>query len=111
MENVRLLVYGIFFFAAIVFSLLLNGLLLKFSQTLGIRNSKGAIVRWSEQSKPSIGGISFYVMFLLTITGYTFIYGNPPILKNHQFLGIILSCTLVFLMGLADDAYNTRPWL
>ena len=112
MESSKFLVYLVFFVVTIIFSFLLNGLLLKFSKTLGIRNTKETVIRWSEQSKPSIGGISFYVIFLLSITSYSFIFGNSTsVLDNNQFLGIVASCTVAFLMGLADDAYNTRPFL
>ncbi len=111
MEHTRILTYGFFFIATIVFSVLLNGLLLKFSQTLGIRNAKGPFIRWSEESKPSLGGISFYVIFLLSIIGYSFIGSESPIMGNHQFLGIVMACSVAFLMGLADDAYNTKPLL
>ncbi len=111
MESTQIFAYGIFFVIAVIFSIMLNGLLLKFSKTLGIRNLNDSIIRWSEQSKPSLGGISFYVIFLLSITSYSFIFGNSFILANNQFLGIVVSCTIAFLMGLADDAYNTKPFL
>ncbi|MBL7892844.1 MAG: undecaprenyl/decaprenyl-phosphate alpha-N-acetylglucosaminyl 1-phosphate transferase [Bacteroidia bacterium] len=111
MENTRLLSYILFFVLITVFSVLLNGLLLKFSKTLGIRNEKDTIVRWNTQAKPSVGGISFYVAFLLSISGFSFFYGNVSIIGNQQFLGMLASCTVAFLMGLADDAYNTKPLL
>jgi UDP-GlcNAc:undecaprenyl-phosphate GlcNAc-1-phosphate transferase len=107
----RSLIYSVFFIIAVLFSVMLNGLLLKFSKTLGMRNSNDAIIRWSEHSKPSLGGISFYVIFLLSITSYSFIFGYSSVLGNNQFLGIVVSCTIAFLMGLADDAYNTKPFL
>ncbi len=111
MFGIRLLTYFSFFLIAVLFSVLLNGLLLKFSKTLGIRNSNDTVIRWSEHSKPSLGGISFYLVFLLSITSYSFIFGSASILENNQFLGIVTSCTIAFLMGLADDAYNTKPFL
>src|ERR1035438_6016430 len=111
MPEIRLLTYLAFFIIAILFSVLLNGLLLKFSKTLGIRNSGDAVIRWSDHSKPSLGGFSFYLVFLLSITGYSFIFGSTSVLGNNQFLGIVSSCTIAFLMGLADDAYNTKPFL
>jgi len=110
MDSSRTLTYFIFFFISVLFSVMLNGLLLKFSKTLGMRNTNDAIIRWSEESKPSLGGISFYVIFLLSITSYSFIFNNSAILGNNEFLGIVVSCTIAFLMGLADDAYNTRPF-
>lgn len=60
---------GIFYFGfftlATVFSILINGLLLKFSRTLGDRDEQNRnVVRWSSQIKPSIGGFSFTSYFL-----------------------------------------------
>lgn len=111
MEFTRLFAYLLFFAITAVFSILLNGLFLKFSKSLGIRHVNDTILRWSPESKPSLGGISFYVIFLLSITSYSLFFGNSAILGNNDFLGMVASCTIAFLMGLADDAYNTKPLL
>ena len=105
-----ILTYLIFLLGSIGFSLVLNKILLKFASNLGIRGTHESLVRWSAQSKPAVGGISFYVIFLLSITILPFVLGMP-ILRDEKFLGIVIACTLAFLMGLADDAYNTKPML
>jgi UDP-GlcNAc:undecaprenyl-phosphate GlcNAc-1-phosphate transferase len=56
--------YLIFFSGALIISLVVNLLLLKFSQNLGIRNKNDVTVRWSSTSKPSLGGISLFLGFL-----------------------------------------------
>lgn len=99
-----------FFSASVLFSVLLNGLLLNFAKTLGIRNNTEGIIRWSSQAKPALGGISFYLIFLFSIIIYSIFYGNH-VWANKQVLGILVSCTIGFIVGLADDAYNTRPVL
>ena len=109
--NFPFIAYVLFFAAALGFSLILNGILLKFVKTLGIRNQTDTIIRWNIHSKPAMGGISFYVIFLLSIIFYTIFWGSESLIKNKQMLGIIISCTIGFLMGLADDAYNTKPLL
>ncbi|MDQ3193124.1 MAG: undecaprenyl/decaprenyl-phosphate alpha-N-acetylglucosaminyl 1-phosphate transferase [Bacteroidota bacterium] len=109
-KNYYLLVYSVFFAGTFLFSFLINGLFLKFAGTLGIRDTNETVIRWSSQSKPSIGGISFYIVFLLSIVAH-FIIFEPEKEFNLQFLGIISSVTLAFLIGLADDAYNTQPFL
>jgi UDP-GlcNAc:undecaprenyl-phosphate GlcNAc-1-phosphate transferase len=86
-------------------------LFLKFSSNLGTRNSSENIIRWSSQSKPSIGGISFFIVFLLSIIFYPILFGQQGLFFNTQLLGIISASTLAFIMGLSDDAYNTRPLL
>ena len=41
--------------------------MLRFVKTLGIRNEKETVIRWSSQAKPAIGGLTFYIVFLLSI--------------------------------------------
>jgi UDP-GlcNAc:undecaprenyl-phosphate GlcNAc-1-phosphate transferase len=105
------LIYTLYFIGTIVLSFLINGIFLKFASTLGIRNSSETIIRWSSTSKPSLGGISFYLIFLLSIICYSIFFKEPDILLNKRLLGLLAACTLAFLMGLSDDAYNTRPLL
>jgi UDP-GlcNAc:undecaprenyl-phosphate GlcNAc-1-phosphate transferase len=105
------LIYTSYFIGTVVLSFLINGIFLKFASTLGIRNSSETIIRWSSTSKPSLGGISFYLIFLLSIICYSIFFKETNILLNKQLLGLLAASTLAFLMGLSDDAYNTRPLL
>ena len=98
------------FVACFVFSLLINYILLKFAQTLGIRNSNENQVRWNPDAKPSLGGISFYVVFLFAFI-FTILLPQKSSGFNMQIVGILIASTLAFLMGLADDAFNTQPLL
>jgi UDP-GlcNAc:undecaprenyl-phosphate/decaprenyl-phosphate GlcNAc-1-phosphate transferase len=98
----------IYFFGAITFSFLINGLFLKFAGTLGIR--KEAVIRWSNQ-KPAVGGFSFYIIFLLSITSFSIFFDTSHSLSNINSLGILVATTFSFVVGLADDAYNTKPLL
>lgn len=101
----------IFFIGTVVFSFMINHILLKFVKTLGIRNQGETTIRWSEQVKPALGGLSFYIVFLLSITLHPFIFSYSASSIDFQFTGIIGATSLGFLMGLADDAYNTKPIL
>lgn len=105
------LLYSGFFVFAFVFSLLMNGLFLKFASTLGIRNKDETVIRWSSQAKPALGGISFFITFLLSVAAYSIFFEHSQALLNTQLLGVLGACAIAFLMGLADDAYNTRPLL
>lgn len=97
---------------AFVFSLLINSILLKFTQTLGVRQPEQKEIRWNPSVKPSVGGISFFVVFLITFIVLNFINNILPLhYENLKEIGILLVCTVAFLMGLADDAYNTQPLL
>lgn len=97
-----------------ILSVLVNSILLKFSQTLGIRNRQTNTnqVRWASTFRPSIGGISFFVIFLLTFIIFSFISNVLTLhFSNLKVFGVFIVCTIAFLMGLADDAYNTQPLL
>jgi UDP-GlcNAc:undecaprenyl-phosphate GlcNAc-1-phosphate transferase len=99
-----------FFLISTFFSFLINWLFLKFSFNLGVRNKNEAgQIRWSSTITPAIGGISFFIIFLISIS----VIGTLPrqtnsLLDNHL-IGIIASSCLGFILGLADDAYNTNP--
>lgn len=99
------------FTVCFVFSLLINYILLRFAQTLGMRSREAQQqVRWNPDSKPSLGGISFYVVFLFAFI-FTIILPHKDAGFNIQIIGILMAATLAFLMGLADDAFNTQPLL
>lgn len=105
------LIYSGLFFATLVFSLLLDSLFMRFARTLGIRENT-PMERWSASAKPAFGGITFFIMFLgcFALHGVFF----PSLLGSAlqpELLGLIAATSLGFLMGLADDAYNTRPML
>lgn len=106
-----LYVYGIYFIISILFSFLINRLFLRFVRTLGIRNQDDTVIRWGSQSKPAVGGFSFYILFLLSIITYSIFFDSNQVFLSKQFIGILLATMLGFLLGLADDAYNTRPIL
>lgn len=102
--------YIIFFLFAIAFSVLINGLFLKFSRTMGTKNDvDSGEIRWASTSKPAFGGISFYIVFLLSFAVYAIIFADSEI--PMQFFGVLVASSIGFLVGLADDAYNTRPIL
>lgn len=100
-----------FFIIGLTISLVSNKLLLSFSQTLGIRNKNDITVRWSNESKPSLGGVTFFVAFLLGAIAYSIIFYTENIFHNKEFVGLFGAGLIAFIMGLADDAYNTKPYL
>lgn len=105
-------VYAGFFVCAMLFSFLINGLFLKFTRTLGVKNQDESMVRWSSTSKPAVGGISFYILFLFSIATYSIIFDNTSFINDIvRFLGVMAASSLGFVVGLADDAYNTKPFL
>src|SRR6188474_2588919 len=90
-----------FFVTTVVISLLINKLFLRFVSTLGIRNNNdGTIIRWGSQSKPSVGGFSFYIIFLLSIISYSILIDSKQVFLNKEFIGLLLSTLLGFMLGL-----------
>ena len=82
---------------------------MRFSQSLGIRNKNDVVIRWSNQSKPSLGGIGLFLGFLGGMIVYSIIEPEFNLFGNLEFLGLFFSSSLAFSMGLADDAYDTKP--
>ena len=103
--------YIIFFLCAFGFSFLINALFLRFSYTLGIRDKKETVIRWANTSKPAFGGISFYIVFLISLACYSMFFQAQEVLWNKKVVGLLGTATLAFMMGLSDDAYNTKPLL
>jgi len=105
------LLYSGLFFAALVFSLLINSLFMRFARTLGMRDKNAALERWSASHKPAFGGIGFYILFLACFTLHGVLFPGDGAALRPDLLGLLAATTLGFLMGLADDAYNTQPLL
>lgn len=105
------LIYSGLFFAALVFSLLVNSLFMRFARTLGMREKDEMLERWSASHKPSFGGIGFYILFLACFTLHGVLFPGEVTVLRPELLGLLAATSLGFLMGLADDAYNTRPVL
>ncbi|MBK8414295.1 MAG: undecaprenyl/decaprenyl-phosphate alpha-N-acetylglucosaminyl 1-phosphate transferase [Bacteroidetes bacterium] len=111
-EHYHLVIYSVFFVSSVIFSFLMNNLFLRFFKTLGIRNNNdGTIIRWGALSKPAVGGISFYILFLLSVACYSVFFSPSQVFYNTKFIGLLLSMALGFIVGLADDAYDTKPFL
>jgi UDP-GlcNAc:undecaprenyl-phosphate GlcNAc-1-phosphate transferase len=103
--------YAFFFLFCLALALLINRLLLKFAQSLGVRNNNElGQVRWSAEVKPSLGGLSFFLVFLIAVAAAGFLPSiSNSLFQDQKLLGVIASTTLGFIIGLADDSYNTNP--
>lgn len=110
MSNMQILYYFIFFFGGLLISYISNLLLLRFSKSLGIRNKNNVVVRWSNESKPSLGGISLFAGFLFATIMSLILLPKINLFGDISFAGLFLAASLAFTMGLADDAYDTKPY-
>jgi UDP-GlcNAc:undecaprenyl-phosphate GlcNAc-1-phosphate transferase len=109
-DSVESLVDLAFFFAgAFLLSVVINAIMMRFVRNLGMRHQAEITVRWSSQSKPAVGGISFYISYLMGFMFYAIIFGQQDVFHNSELLGLFITITLAFLLGLSDDAYDTKP--
>ena len=91
--------------------ILTNSLVINFAKTLGIRNKNDVTVRWSNESKPSLGGISMYFVFLVSGFVFALLFTDDLVSIQTEFIGLVAATSLAFAMGLSDDAYDTKPML
>ncbi len=102
---------SVFLLGGVVITVIINSLLLRFSRTLGIRNKNDVTIRWSNESKPSLGGIAMFFTFIFSILAIAILGEENEVFDSSTILGLLAAGTLAFLIGIADDAYNTRPFL
>ncbi|MCH8904435.1 MAG: undecaprenyl/decaprenyl-phosphate alpha-N-acetylglucosaminyl 1-phosphate transferase [Bacteroidetes bacterium] len=102
--------YFTFLIFSVVFAVILNSLFLKFSKNFGTSTYGPKQERWTEQKKPTLGGFSFYIVFLFSISAYSVVF-EIDLLNNNYLIGLLLAVSSGFLLGLADDAYGTNPFL
>lgn len=100
-----------FFAGAFALSLVINSFFVKFAKNLGIRHRNQVEIRWSSEAKPSLGGISFYISYMIGFMFYAIIFGEADVFQNKALLGLFTTLNVAFLLGLSDDAYDTRPIL
>lgn len=91
-------------------SLIINNLLLRFSKNLGIRSHQEFTIRWSSHAKPALGGITFFLCFLLSFIILLFDYAEF-LTKNIKILGFFFAISTATFIGLLDDTFNTKPLL
>lgn len=100
---------------ATALSIIANYYFLQWLTHLGMHTPKGQqkeIIRWASQSKPTVGGISFYAVFVAAvIAGLSWVYrkGEPMEELLMSFLPLFASITLGFILGLVDDLRHTSP--
>jgi len=83
---------------------------LKLSFNLGTRNNASIQQeRWAAKVKPAIGGLSFFIVFLISISVIGTLPRESMLFLDKKLIGIMAASSLGFLLGLADDAYNTNP--
>lgn len=98
-------------FVSVLVGILTNSLVINFAKTLGIRNRNDVTVRWSNESKPSLGGISLFFVFLVSGFAFALFFSDELTSIQTEFIGLLVATSLAFAMGISDDAYDTKPIL
>ncbi len=105
----KYMVYAAFGVLAVIFSIVLNWLLLRFLKNIGNNKENGSLIRWAAEHKPSIGGISFFILFLLSASSYPILPFGTDDMLNKQGIALLGSVTLGFLVGFVDDSLHISP--
>jgi UDP-GlcNAc:undecaprenyl-phosphate GlcNAc-1-phosphate transferase len=79
------------------------------SQSFNINKAYQKAIRWSSQSKPIAGGITFFISFIVGTIFFLSINYAQKI--NTEYLYISLALIIAFFTGLADDLLFISPWL
>jgi len=113
-NNSLIIIYTLFFVIAVGFAVVINLLLLKLSKEMqtggmdaGADNVKQ--VRWQNQSKPAMGGVGFFILFLLSVSSYFILPFHADAFFGRELFALLGACTLGFLIGLYDDSFNAKP--
>lgn len=101
----------LFFTGTALCTFIIQQLLLRFASTLGIRGHDSNEIRWNPTSKPALGGIAMFISLIGAIFIFLVTHPNENIFSNWKFVFFFVGMGLAFLMGLSDDAYNTKPLL
>ena len=90
-----------------VLSYLVNRQLLVQLKGLGTR-TYAPQVRWASQPKPTIGGVSFFIGFNVSIGFFQF-FGWMDEVVSAPFIALSVGALAAFGMGLVDDIRQTGP--
>lgn len=91
-------------------SFLINWLFLRFTNNMRVKDNKELNQeRWKTEVKPSLGGFSFFIVFLISITMASLFSNDINGEIDNKIIGLLAASTLGFIIGLADDTYNTNP--
>lgn len=103
------LIFSLLFVALLLLSYFIHRYFIGRSKTILIRKAKTDADRWASQTKPVLGGVTFYITFLVGILLLFFLVNYKNLLEPFG-IAISIAATIAFLMGLADDLLSTSPY-
>ncbi len=97
------------FLVALAASLVVGRLLLQYpSKLLMGKSIDPDALRWTSTSKPTCGGVHFYVVFLIATSMLSMVSYWTGMQITSQVLGIVSATTVAFLVGMIDDVYDVK---
>ena len=84
--------------------------LLSKSNKIGLKKQITNLPRWASQTKPVLGGVTFYIVMLTGVLISILWLGDQYNFYNAYNLTLFFALTVAFIMGLADDMLNTSPY-
>lgn len=104
-DTILIILYSLYSF---VLSFLLYRYLTRSEFKYGIKKANVTAIRWRNQSKPILGGIIFFSIFIFGIINYVTFFDSNYLTHNVP-IGILLVGTMAFLIGLVDDLLGSGP--
>ena len=112
-SNLPLIVYAAYSIIATVFAVIINYLFLRAIKNIGnhnkITNGHDNLVRWAADTKPTIGGFSLFIVFLLSVSSYYLLPFKNTELPPRELFALLSSASLGFIIGLVDDSFHLMP--
>ncbi|HNQ67741.1 MAG TPA: MraY family glycosyltransferase [Bacteroidales bacterium] len=96
------------FIASLGLGIFFNNFFIKRPIKFLIKKANKSAIRFSTQSKPILGGLGFYAVFLIVIIASLLVL-EEEIYLSKEYLSLLIIVTMSFVMGLADDIINTPP--
>jgi UDP-GlcNAc:undecaprenyl-phosphate GlcNAc-1-phosphate transferase len=100
----------IVFIFLFIIGYLVSQFLYKRSNKIGLKKQITSLPRWASQTKPILGGVSFYFVMLIGLFVSIVWFSGEYNFFNVYNIVLFFSITIGFVMGLADDLLNTSPY-
>lgn len=100
------------FFIALIASLIITPFITKRAVNLNLVDKPGGR-HIHKNPVPRLGGLAIYLSLLISCLLFIVFYGRytPKGFTHFELLGILVSGTLIFLVGLFDDLMSLPAWL
>lgn len=100
----------VIFILLFIIGYLVSQFLYKRSNKIGLKKQITSLPRWASQSKPILGGVTFYFVMLTGLFISVAWLSDEYDFFNVFNIVLFFSVTVGFIMGLADDLLNTSPY-